>query len=83
MKSKQISEFSNEELVTEVKKRKVLFLAFCGMVALLVCCGIFLTVKQGFGVFTMLPIVFISFIVIIRKNYIDAKIELESRNTSN
>ena len=68
MKKKELSEFSREELVLEVKKRQQFVGFFTGMVIAMVFCGIYLTVKQGFGVFTILPLTFIPILILMRKS---------------
>ena len=48
-----------------------------GFLAVMVSTGIFLTVQQGFGVFTTIPVAFVP--ILIRKSVSDAQKELESR----
>jgi hypothetical protein len=79
VKSKLLSEFSIIELTIEVKKRKDLLTVMLVMVGIIVCCGIFQTIKDGFGVFSMFPFVFIGLLLNLRNNHVEAKKELESR----
>lgn len=83
MKTKSLGNLTIEELDNEVQTTKVLCYSSCFLVAILVCCSIFITYQQGFGVFTVLPVTFFTFIVITRKNYIEAKKELASRTSIN
>ncbi len=80
MKAKELSDFSKQELQAEIKKRRFFFGVFIGMLITMFCTGIYLTVKQGFGVFTILPVAFLPLLMLIRKSALDAKKELESRN---
>ncbi len=79
MKSKLLSELSKEELIIEVKSRKNYFTVMLFMVTIMLGCAIVLLYMKGFGVFTMLPIVFIAILLNLRNNHIEAKKELESR----
>lgn len=79
MKQKALSEFSREELHLEVKKRTAFFTVFCFMVVLMIGTAVYLTIKSGYGVFTILPVAFIPLLLIIKKTVSDAKKELATR----
>lgn len=79
MKQKPLNDLTTADLVIEVKKRQQLVLFFATMLTIIVLSGIFLTIKQGFGVFTTVPIAFVPILILIRKNATEAKKELESR----
>lgn len=79
MKSKILSELSKEQLLIEIKSRKNVFYIYCFFVSIMVCSGIFLTIKKGFGVFSYLPIAFLPILIMVRKNYTDSKKELQLR----
>lgn len=79
MKQKALSEFSREELQSEVKKRSAFFTVFVFMVFLTVGTAIYLTIKSGYGVFTILPVAFVPLVLMIKKTLADAKKELASR----
>jgi Mn2+/Fe2+ NRAMP family transporter len=79
MKQKALSEFSREELQSEVKKRSAFFTVFVFMVFLMVGTAIYLTIKSGYGVFTILPVAFVPLVLMIKKTLADAKKELASR----
>ncbi len=80
MKTKELSQFSKEELQAEIKKRRFFFGVFIGMLLTMFSVGIYLTTKQGFGIFSILPVAFLPMLMLIRKSTLDAKKELESRN---
>lgn len=79
MKQVSVKELSKAALVIELKKRKQLFALFAAMLGVIVLCGIFLTIEQGFGVFSTVPIAFIPILMLIKKNVSEAQNELNLR----
>ena len=73
MKQKPLSEFSREELQSEVKKRTAFFTVFCFMVVLMIGTAVYLTIKSGYGVFTIFPVAFFTFLLIIKKKVKESK----------
>lgn len=80
MAQKKLTEFSTEELTQREKALKTSIAVMGGAIALMIAAGAYLTIRKGFGVFTVLPIVFISLFVINFKNLKDIRAELASRN---
>ena len=79
MEKKPLNQITTPDLISEIKKRKQLMYLMFGFLAVIVSTGIFLTVQQGFGVFTTIPVAFVPILILIRKNVSDAQKELESR----
>lgn len=79
MKQVSLKELSKSGVEIELKKRKQLFLLFAALLGVIVLCGIFLTIQQGFGVFTTVPVAFVPLLMLIKKNVNEAKNELELR----
>ena len=79
-KSENLSQMSNEELEKSYKVAKGAYIGFVVIFALLVLVALYITVKKGFGVFTILPIVFISILMSNITNFNKLKAEMESRN---
>ncbi|MGE9313619.1 hypothetical protein ACLOAU_18350 [Niabella sp. CJ426] len=81
MSQKQLSEFTNEELVLEEKKRKSSVTIYAILVALMIGVGIYRTMKNGFGAFSVLPLVFLFIALSLYNNYQAVKKEIASRKT--
>ncbi|WP_310379220.1 FUSC family protein [Flavobacterium sp.] len=80
MKKLDLTQLTNEELLEEAKKRKSAFNALKFIIGLLVGVSIYITIKNGFGVFTVLPIVFVSVIVAMKISNDETQKEIKSRN---
>lgn len=79
MKKTDLTQLTNEELQIKAKKDKAAFNAFKFIYGILVVTCIYLTVQNGFSVFTILPIVFIALIVALKESLNGIKKEIESR----
>ncbi len=74
-----LTKLTSEALQIEAKKRNTAFTSFIIIFVLLIGVSIFLTIKNGFGVFTILPITFIALVVAMKKGVDEIKKEIESR----
>jgi len=62
-KSDNLSQLSNEELLKTLKKAKAQFIGFMVFFVLLVIGCNYFTVTRGFGIYTMIPVIFIPIII--------------------
>lgn len=79
MKNLDLTQLTNEELQLEAKKQKSAFNAFKFIIGLLVGVSIYLTIKSGFGVFTILPVAFAPLLFAMKARLNEIKKEMESR----
>lgn len=79
-KSPKISELSNEELLKKYKMYKGLLITQAVMIGFLAGICIYLTVKNGFSVFTILPVCFLGVLMPSIIFYGSAKKEMKARN---
>lgn len=78
--SESLSHLSNEQLIKSYNTAKGIFIGFIIVFILLIGTAIFITLKKGFGVFSVLPIVFISILIANITNFNMLKAEMKSRN---
>lgn len=69
-KEEDLSLLSSEELAKKAKTAKTATGLLLGIIMVQFAVGIFLTFKQGFNVFTVLPIAFLPLIIV---NYVNIK----------
>jgi len=62
-KSDNLSQLSNEELLKTLKKAKAQFIGFMIFFVLLVIGCNYFTITRGFGIYTMIPVIFIPIII--------------------
>lgn len=62
-KSDNLSQLSNEELLKTLKKAKAQFIGFMIFFVLLVIGCNYFSVTRGFGIYTMIPVIFIPIII--------------------
>ena len=79
-KPERLSHLSDEVLTKSYNTAKGILIGFIVVFVLLFITAIFITIKKGFGVFTILPIVFISILMSNITNFNKLKAEMESRN---
>ena len=79
-KPESLSHLSDEVLTKSYNTAKGILIGFIVVFVLLFITAIFITIKKGFGVFTILPIVFISILMSNIINFNKLKAEMESRN---
>jgi hypothetical protein len=70
MKKEDYSQLSIEELTKKEKTAKMATIALAAIIVLQFLVGLFLTFKQGFNVFTILPITFLPILIV---NYMTIK----------
>jgi len=58
MEQKELTEFTDGELLQEVKKNKTIKLYDAGIIGLLVGIAIYSSFKNGFGLLSFLPLVY-------------------------
>lgn len=80
MKQKPLSELTKSDLVIEVQKRKQFYIIYIVILSVILLSGIIESIKNGVGVFTIVPLAFIPIMLLVRKNAIEAKKELDSRS---
>ncbi|WP_379969364.1 hypothetical protein [Epilithonimonas sp. UC225_85] len=81
--SEDLSHLSNEQLAKSYNTAKGIFIGFIIVFILLIGTAVFITLTKGFGVFTILPVVFISILVANVTNFNKLKAEMRSRNLLN
>lgn len=59
MKKEELATLSDEELLQEAKKSKTSKLYDAGIIGLLIGIAIYSAVKNGFGLFTFLPLIYL------------------------
>ena len=79
-KPESLSHLSDEVLTKSYNTAKGILIGFIVVFVLLFITAIFITIKKGFGVFTILPIDFISILMSNITNFNKLKAEMESRN---
>ena len=78
-----LSDYTMEELLQEARKRKQSYYLNCGIVGFMVGIACYSTVKNGFGFFTFLPVVFFPMGNRSSKEYKAVKQEIASRSANN
>ncbi|GAA4151772.1 hypothetical protein GCM10022217_05890 [Chryseobacterium ginsenosidimutans] len=78
--TKSISEYTNEELINNEKKIKVLTIMLMAAIVLLFLSTIFLTFKKGFSALTVIPIALLPILIININNWNKIKKEKADRN---
>lgn len=81
--SESLSHLSDEQLIKSYNTAKGIFIGFIVVFILLIGTAVFITLKKGFGVFTVLPIVFVSILIANITNFNKLKTEMKSRNLLN
>lgn len=79
MAEKDLSKFSLEELEKQHKTLKIITSIFLVFLIIMTLCGIYLTLKKGFSVFTILPICFLPLTIVNVTGLKKIKTEIESR----
>ena len=64
MKESKFAELSNEALLKNEKRFNGLMIAQIVALALLIFAAVVITLKKGFGLFTIFPLIFVSFVFI-------------------
>jgi hypothetical protein len=80
MNNKKLTELSNEELLKNEKSIKSITTIFYLVILLLIFSSIYITIKKGFGVFTIFPLFFIPFLFTNRISLKEIQKEINSRN---
>ena len=78
---KPLTEFTDEELSQEEKKRKESRKFFPFIIGLAVGIAAYSTFKHGIGFFTFLPLIFILPSISVDKKYKEVKAEIEARKS--
>lgn len=81
--SENLSHLSNEVLIKSYKTSKAIYIGFIIVFILMIVGAIVITVKKGFGIFTMMPIIFSPVFIANIFNYGKIKEEMKSRNLLN
>ena len=81
--SESLSHLSDEQLIKSYNTAKGIFIGFIVVFILLIGTAVFITLKKGFGVFSVLPIVFITILIANMTNFNTLKAEMKSRNLLN
>lgn len=80
MKKIDLTQLTNEELLSEAKKRKSGYNLFKFVIGLMLGSAIFSTVMKGFSFFTLLPVFFIPLAFSTKSSHDETQKEIESRN---
>lgn len=83
MTQKELSDYTLEELVQEEKKRKQSYYMNCGFIGFTAGIACYSTVKNGFGFFTFLPVIFFAMGARSSKEYKAVKHEIAKRSSTN
>jgi len=78
--TKSISEYTDEELINNEKKIKVLTIMLMVVIILLFLSTMFLTFKKGFSALTVIPIALLPILIININNWNKLKKEKADRN---
>lgn len=81
--SESLSHLNDEQLIKSYNTAKGIFIGFIVVFILLIAAAVFITLKKGFGVFSVLPIVFITILIANMTNFNKLKTEMKSRNLLN
>lgn len=81
MKQEELIQMSLDELKSKEKTLKSSMAILGGMIIVLLIVAVFLTIKQGFGVFSILPIVFLPIFTMNIGNLKKIKNEITLRNS--
>ncbi|MCU0341324.1 MAG: hypothetical protein MUE30_15705 [Spirosomaceae bacterium] len=80
MKEKPLTELTTEELKTKESQLKKVAIVMGVFIALMVLSGVYLTIKQGPSVFTVMPIAFLAILIGNVSNSRKVQKEIASRN---
>ncbi|SEV96417.1 hypothetical protein SAMN05421841_0395 [Chryseobacterium wanjuense] len=78
--TKSISEYTDEELINNEKKIKILTIMLMTAIVLLFLSTMFLTFKKGFSALTVIPIALLPILIININNWNKLKKEKADRN---
>lgn len=77
--STDLSALSNEELTKRVKTTKTVAGLLAGILLVEFAAGLYLTIKQGFSIFLVIPIAFLPILIINYQNIKKLNEEIASR----
>ncbi|MDW9379485.1 redox-active disulfide protein 2 [Chryseobacterium sp. JV558] len=80
MKNKSISEYTNEELISNEKKIKIITIMLGIAILLLFMSNIVLTFKRGFSAMSVIPIALVPILILNINNWNQLKKEKANRN---
>lgn len=80
MKTKKLTDLTEQELIIEQKKRKSINISYSFIMGMTIGVTVYGFIKNGLSFFTILPIIFFPIFIINWKNYKEAKNEIKSRN---
>lgn len=80
MKNKSISEYTNEELISNEKKIKIITIMLGIAILLLFLSNIVLTFKRGFSAMSVIPIAVVPILILNINNWNQLKKEKANRN---
>jgi len=80
MKNKSISEYTNEELISNEKKIKIITIMLGIAILLLFLSNIVLTFKRGFNAMSVIPIALVPILILNINNWNQLKKEKANRN---
>lgn len=79
MKETDLSTLTKEELLKREKTTKNTSALLVGILILQLAAGIFLTIKQGFSVFIILPVAFVPILIVNNTNLKKIRAEIDVR----
>ncbi|UTX49003.1 redox-active disulfide protein 2 [Chryseobacterium sp. MA9] len=80
MKNRAVSEYTNEELISNEKKIKIITIILGIAILLLFLSNIFLTFKRGFSAMSVIPIALVPILILNINNWNQLKKEKANRN---
>lgn len=80
--TKPITEYTNEELISNEKKMKILTIMLMVAILILFFSSFYLTIKKGFSALSVIPIALLPFLIMNINNWNKLKKEKSDRNLS-
>lgn len=82
MKENPYTKMTLDELNAKAKSLKSITSAFSGILLIMTFAGVFLSIRQGFSVFSVLPVAFLPLLVININSIKKIKEEIQSRESN-
>ena len=82
MKENSLANLSLDELKKREKMLKIAISFIIAAIIVMAIAGAFLTYKQGFSIFTVMPIIFLSIVLINGVNLKKVRVEIAAREKS-
>ncbi|TDE47044.1 hypothetical protein E0I26_02855 [Flavobacterium rhamnosiphilum] len=80
MKTKRLTDLTEQELIIEQKKRKSISTSYSFIMGMMIGITVYGFIKNGLSFFSLLPIIFLPIFIMNWNNYKEVKNEIKSRN---